>query len=248
MKILLLPFFVILQLTIHQTGDPAPTGKIVDIGGYRLHIDAEGKGSPAVIFIAGATAFSFDWALVASEIARITEAVTYDRPGLAWSDPGPMPRSLEQDVYELHELLQRDAVKSPYILVGHSLGGIIARKFEKKYPEEVKGLVLVDATSENATLFINNKIQKLRLLSQEREIPPVKTQVDTFTKVPTQKDMDDFLKMVGQPTIDPPFDKLPQKFQQSRLWAMKQPKILIADNGTYWRRNLPRCMPIQHIH
>jgi pimeloyl-ACP methyl ester carboxylesterase len=229
--------FVITQPSLAQTAqsnDPTPPGKFIDIGGYRLHIDAEGKGSPAVIFIAGATAFSFDWALVAPEIAKVTQAVTYDRPALAWSDPGPMPRSLEQDVYELHELLQKATIKPPYILVGHSLGGIIARKFEKKYADEVKGLVLVDATSENTTLFINNKIQKLRLLSENKEIPLIKTRVDTFTKVPSQKDMDDFLKMVGEPTINSPFDKLPQKFQRARLWAMKQPKILIADNGSYW--------------
>jgi pimeloyl-ACP methyl ester carboxylesterase len=137
-------------------------------------------------------------------------------------------------VYELHELLQRAGVHPPYVLVGHSLGGIIARKFEMKYSGEVKGLVLVDATSENTTLFINNKIQRLRLLSQGRAIPAVKTQVDTFTKLPAQKDMDDFLKMVGGPKIDPPFDKLLQNFQHARVWAMKQPKFLLADNGAYW--------------
>jgi len=131
-------------------------------------------------------------------------------------------------------LLQRAGVHPPYILVGHSLGGIIARKFEMQYSGEVKGLVLVDATSENATLFINNKIQRLRLLSQKRQIPAVKMQVDTFTKVPAQKNMDDFLKMVGEPKMDPPFDKLPQQLQQARVWAMKQPKFLLADNGMYW--------------
>ena len=204
------------------------------MGGYRLHIDIEGKGSPAVIFIAGSQAFSFDWALVAPAISKITQTVTYDRPALAWSEPGPMPGSFEQDVFELHELLRKAGVPPPYILVGHSIGGFIARKFEKKYPAEVKGLVLVDATSENATLFINNKIERLRLLSRHIEIPAVKTRVDTFTKVPSLKDMDDFLQMVGQPAIDPPFDRLPVKFQQARLWAMKQPKILIADNGNYW--------------
>jgi pimeloyl-ACP methyl ester carboxylesterase len=231
---IILLFFLAAQCSFAQTQDPNPPGKLIDIGGYRLHINAEGKGSLAVIFIAGATAFSFDWSLVAPIIAKIAESVTYDRPGLAWSDPGPMPRSLQQDVYELHILLQKASVKPPYILVGHSLGGMIARMFEKKYHDEVRGLVLVDATSENAALFINNKVQRLRLLSANREIPPVKNHIDTFTKVPSQKDMDDFLKMVGQPSIDPPFDKLPQRYQQARLWAMKQPKILLADNGTYW--------------
>ena len=136
-----------------QSHDPKPAGKLVDIGGYRLHISTKGKGSPAVIFIAGSQAFSFDWALVAPAISKVTQTVTYDRPALAWSDPGPMPRSFEQDVYELHVLLEKAGVKPPYILVGHSLGGILARKFEKRYPGEVKGMVLVDATSENTMLF-----------------------------------------------------------------------------------------------
>src|SRR5689334_13475759 len=110
---LALIFFLFATQTLFAQSDPKPTGKLIDIGGYRLHIDAKGKGSPAVIFIAGSQAFSFDWELVAPQIAKITTAVTYDRPALAWSDPGPMPRSLEQDVYELHILLQKTRIKPP---------------------------------------------------------------------------------------------------------------------------------------
>ncbi len=231
---LLFLFFCSMQSCFAQTHDPKPTGKLIDIGGYRLHINIEGKGSPAVIFIAGSQAFSFDWSLVTPAISKITQAVTYDRPALAWSDQGPMPRSFEQDVYELHVLLEKAGIKPPYILAGHSLGGIIARKFEMKYPGEVKGLVLVDATSENTLLFMNNKIQRLRTLSQDKKIPFVKTQLDSFTKVPSKKEMDDFLKMVGEPKTEPPFDKLPVRFQEARLWVMKQPKFLTADNGSYW--------------
>jgi len=235
MKILLpLLFFAIAKISLAQAADPKPVGKLIDIGGYRLHIEVEGKGSPKVVFIAGSQAFSFDWSLVAPFIAAVTQTVTYDRPGLAWSDPGPMPRTFDQDVYELHELLQKAEVSPPYILVGHSIGGFIARKFEMKYPGEVKGLVLVDATSENSTLFLNNKAQRIRQLSEGRQIPSVKKQVDTFTKVPAQKDADDLWKMIGEPKIDAPYDKLPQKIQALRLWAMKQPKYLVADDGLYW--------------
>jgi pimeloyl-ACP methyl ester carboxylesterase len=211
-----------------------PTGRLIDVGGFRMHIDIRGNGSPAVIMIAGSQAFSFDWALVVPDIAKITTAITYDRPCLAWSDPGPMPRTLSQDVYELHTLLQKAGVKPPYVMVGHSLGGIIARFYEKRYPGEVAGMVLVDGTSENTTLFINNQVQRLRLLSQNRPVPDIKTTVDTLTKVPSQKKMDDFLNMIGHPKITPPFDRLPENFQRARLWAMSQPKYLVADDGAYW--------------
>ena len=225
---------LIAPLFVFSQNDPPPNGKLVDIGGYKLHIDMKGKGSPAVVMIAGSQAFSFDWSLVMPGISGITQVCTYDRPALAWSDPGPMPRTFDQDIYELHTLLQKSGVKPPYILVGHSLGGIIARLFEKKYPTEVKGLVLVDATSEDAVLFMNGKIQRLRTFSQNRTIPPVKTKPDTSTKIPPMKDMEEMWKMMGEPKTESPFDRLSKKFQEQRIWAMRQPKFLLADNGPYW--------------
>jgi len=225
---------LLIPLCVLSQDVSSPNGKLVDIGGYKLHIDIKGKGSPAVVMIAGSQAFSFDWSLVMRGISGITQVCTYDRPALAWSDPGPMPRTFDQDIYELHTLLQKSGVKPPYILVGHSLGGIIARLFEKKYPTEVKGLVLVDATSEDAVLFMNGKIQRLRTFSQNRTIPPVKTKPDTSTKIPSMKDMEEMWKMMGEPKIESPFDRLPKKFQEQRIWAMRQPKFLLADNGPYW--------------
>jgi len=106
---------LLIPLCLLSQDVPSPNGKLVDIGGYKLHIDIKGKGSPAVVMIAGSQAFSFDWSLVMPEIAKVTQVCTYDRPALAWSDPGPLPRTFEQDIYELHTLLQKSGIKPPYI-------------------------------------------------------------------------------------------------------------------------------------
>ncbi|HET9056955.1 MAG TPA: alpha/beta hydrolase [Chitinophagaceae bacterium] len=213
----------------------APIGKLIDIGGYRLHINCTGKGENTVVLIAGSSAFSFDWIKVQEKLSKETKICSCDRPGLAWSDAGPMPRTLAQDVYELHKLLKAANLKPPYILVGHSIGGIIARKYAKEYPSEVNGLVLVDATSENSLLNINGKIERVRLLSsKEKKIPPLKDAVDTFTKIPSQAEIEDLLKFIGVPAINPPYDHLPAQIQKIRLWAQLLPKYYIADVGDYW--------------
>ena len=184
-------------------------GRLVDVGGFRLKLNCSGEGNPAVILEGGLGDPSVDWRQVQPEIAKFSRVCSYDRAGYGGSDAGPMPRSSAQIAAELHTLLENAGEKPPYILVGHSIGGIIARFFERKYPDETKGLVLVDATSEDTKLFINGKIQRLRLLSQGRAIPPVKKRPDTLTKIPSGKELEEIQKMVGQPKTESPFDKLP---------------------------------------
>src|SRR5262245_57916672 len=124
----LLPTLVAVGMDSDEREAPAPPGKLVDVGGFRLHISCEGRGSP-VIMIYGGGSFSVDWSLVQPQVARFAQACTYDRAGNAWSDSGPTPRTMCQDVYELHKLLQKAQIEQPYVLVGHSLGGLIARLF-----------------------------------------------------------------------------------------------------------------------
>ena len=126
----------------------SPPGKLVDIGGYRLHIQSAGTGQPTVILDAGMGASSIDWFLVQSEIAKFTRVCAYDRAGYGWSDAGPNPRTSQQIVNELHTLLETAKIPPPYILVGHSFGGINLRLYANQYPDEVAGIVLVDASHE----------------------------------------------------------------------------------------------------
>src|SRR5215831_16938356 len=93
---------------------PAP-GRLIDIGGRKLHLYCTGKGSPTVILIAGGSAFSIDWALVQPKVAEQTRVCSYDRGGLGWSDPGLAEETVEETVSDLHALLHASGEKGPFI-------------------------------------------------------------------------------------------------------------------------------------
>jgi pimeloyl-ACP methyl ester carboxylesterase len=131
-----------------------PIGKLVKIGSHQLHIYSIGEGNPPVIFESGGASWSLDWTMVQTEVAKFTNACSYDRAGFGWSESGPKPRTSEQIVTELHTLLTKAEIKKPFILVGASFGGHTVRLFAKKYPEEVAGIILLDARHET----INSKM------------------------------------------------------------------------------------------
>jgi len=117
----------------------------IDVGGYEMYLHCMGTQSPTVILEAGFGDVLDTWSLVQPEVARSTRTCAYDRAGLGRSDPGPAPRDGIQIVRELHALLINAGIEGPYVLVGHSLGGMYMRLFADYYPEEVVGLVLVDS-------------------------------------------------------------------------------------------------------
>lgn len=124
----------------------APPGEMVNLGDHSLHLYCQGEGSPTVILEAGARSWSVIWSLVQPEIAQSTRVCSYDRAGFGWSEPGPQPRTAEQITTELHTLLTNAGIEGPYIMVGHSFGGILVRVFTDHYPDEVAGMVLIDST------------------------------------------------------------------------------------------------------
>ena len=142
---------------------------LVDIGGRSLYLECHGTGSPTVVLVAGYRASGRYWTddllhpdeprtMVLPAVAESTRVCTYDRPGtyasigeddfISRSDPIAQPRTAPEVVAELHAVLQAAEVPGPYVLAGHSLGGFFARLYASTYPDEVVGLVLVDAYSE----------------------------------------------------------------------------------------------------
>ena len=126
-----------------------PPGKMVDIGGRRLHLQCRGADTkPVVVFENGAFATTVWYRAAFDEVAKIARVCMYDRAGLGWSDPVPAPRSLGARVDDLHALLEKAHESPPYILVGHSMGGLLARIYTKKFPNDVAGLVLIESSEE----------------------------------------------------------------------------------------------------
>ena len=125
-----------------------PPGTMVDVGGRRmhLHIAGEADGTATVVLDSGMVSFSSNWAWVQGEVAKVARVVAYDRPGLGWSDPGPGPHDAGANTERLMRALQGAGLPGPYVLAGHSYGGLCIRAFAARFPDDVVGMVLVDAS------------------------------------------------------------------------------------------------------
>lgn len=212
----------------HASFQDRPSGKLIDIGGRRLHINCSGKGKPTVILQAGGGAYSIDWFLVQSKLASTTRVCSYDRAGYAWSDPAPQDDTVEQTNDDLHRLLQKSREKGPYVLVGASIGGIFVRAYQRTYPREVAALVFVDS-SHKVGMRINGRDAPIWEFS-EQELK------SAFPLPPS-------IKKAPPPTnVGEPFDRLPPSLQAERLWMDRQrwerqdPSTATAEGLLSWRR------------
>lgn len=149
-----------------------PPGRMVDIGGYNLHINEQGAehNGPIIVLDMGIGGNNLYWYEVQTEIAKFAHVVSFDRAGLGWSDRSPNPRSSYNIIEETRNLLMAAGLKGPFIFVGHSFGGLNARIYAKKYPKEVAGIILVDSSHEEqnkdlpkSKFFMNQILDKTYL-------------------------------------------------------------------------------------
>ncbi len=126
-------------------------GQLVTVGHHRLHLDCTGSGSPTVVLEPGGGAMSSDMALIAPAVARDTRVCVYDRPGRGTSDPVATRQDGARIATDLHTLLHRAHVPGPYVLAGHSFGGLYVMTYAARYPEDLAGMVLVDSTAPTFT-------------------------------------------------------------------------------------------------
>ena len=129
-----------------STAMPA-TGKLIDVGGHKLYLNCVGSGSPTVVLEPGAGATSSQLGWIAPAVAASTRVCVYDRAGRGWSETADSPQDGAQIATDLHTLLHRGGVAGPYVLAGHSFGGLYVRVFAAHYPDEVAGLALLDSTA-----------------------------------------------------------------------------------------------------
>ncbi len=188
---------------------PPPLGKLIDVGGYRVHLYCVGTGSPTVVIVGAG--FSFDWGLVQPEVAKVTQVCSYDHSGIGWSDSGPKD-SCSLRVNEVDTALKNAGVRGPYVLVGHSLGALVARTFAARYANEVAGIVFID-----------------HAMSFSVSSPP-SADLKPFAMAPPPMP----LTLNGGPPVtigiesDPNFSKLSAQDRELHLWAMAQSRNQIA--------------------
>jgi pimeloyl-ACP methyl ester carboxylesterase len=220
--------FSLIAVAQDPTAPPfPPPGRLVDIGGWRLHLNCVGEsvpGRPTVILESGIGDFSVEWSLVQPRIAPFARVCSYDRAGDGWSDLGPHPRTLHQIVYELHTLLEKANVRPPYVLVGHSYGGWLVQLYASTYSDQVTGIVLVDpGESDPLRPIADGSVKRTSQLAASQPIPPVKTDNplrESDVPIAALSQMKAGAIAASQDANPGARTKLPAEAQRMRTWVL----------------------------
>jgi pimeloyl-ACP methyl ester carboxylesterase len=191
-----------------------------------IHVHCTGEGGPTVVVEYGLGDFSFDWVLVQERVSAFSRICVYDRAGYAWSEPGPMPRTFAQLNWELRAALARVRAEGPFVLVGHSFGGPVARNFALTHPGDVVGMVFVDAAQEDQRVRIQGKAVRLRDGARGLPIPAPRSE-------PTDQRRPPEPRSTGEPArpLDPLYRALPQREQELHIWAQARAELDAAEQS-----------------
>jgi len=226
--------FGLTSQTRAQTQPPFPApGRMVDIGGWKVHLNCTGDAKPnqpTIILEAGAGDFSVEWALVQPRVAEFARVCSYDRAGDGWSEMGPYPRTMHQLVYELHTLMEKAGDKGPFVLVAQSFGGVVARLYQSTYPNDVAGMTLIDAGRLDPLRYINGSLVRLNETATGRPIPPVKTDSplrESDIPANARQQMEAGARSLVT-RANESRDKLPDDAKRMRVWALGTIKHVAA--------------------
>ncbi|MFI2073858.1 alpha/beta fold hydrolase [Streptomyces triculaminicus] len=178
-----------------------PIGGFQEIDGRRVFVHRSGSGGPAVVFLPGASAAGLDYFGIQQGVSQFTTAVVYDRGGTGYSDPLPLPRTAAAVATELHELLRAQGIAAPYVLAAHSLGGFYAHRFAQLYPQDVAGLVWLDALHRDWDTFLP---PAMHLAAFEQTAPDLEQLEQMRPALREMRDelLADYPEHVRQPLID----------------------------------------------
>ncbi len=176
-----------------------PIGDLIQINNYRLHAYQLGEGNPTVVFVSGVGNDCLIWQLVQPEVARFTSTLSYDRAGLGWSDATENPRSSEFIASELHDLLSKTNTKPPYVMVGHSMGGIHIRKYAEIYPHNVAGLVLIDSPHEELNMRLPQRVQEADRAQEQAMIGQMRQMLELMDRMEHSEYVEYFKAPPDQP-------------------------------------------------
>jgi pimeloyl-ACP methyl ester carboxylesterase/tetratricopeptide (TPR) repeat protein len=212
----------------YPQSDPLPPpGRLVDLGGYRMHLLCTGPAipnRPTVVLSAGGGDFAVDWALVQRPLSDSCRVCSYDRPGYGWSDPGPEPRTFAQEAFDLHAALEKGGERPPYVVVGHSLGAFVVRTFAESFRREVTGMILVGPANENGKLGFRGQFVLMRTLATNRPIPPPHAFAESPPPKAAGPDVDSCRARAERTArIVRPYDQLRAQAQHYRVWALQHP-------------------------
>jgi pimeloyl-ACP methyl ester carboxylesterase len=208
-----------------------PPGELIDVGGRKLHLYCTGAGTPTVVLVAGGGAFSIDWALVQPRVSEQTRVCSWDRAGLAWSDPGPADETVEGTVADLHAVLQASGEKPPYVLVGASIAGIFIRAYQRTHPDDVAALVFTNS-SNRVGMRVSGGDGLIWELREE--------QIRSAFPLPASA------KGPPPASVGEPFDRLPAQLQTTRVWLERrmwerwEPTKTGPDSMLSWRKEFVR--------